>query len=100
MRLADDLHILILFDRNGRECYRGPQTRDTTMPALGASYLIAPDTKLVFKPYRRDHFAIERRGYETAGVGRRASKSQILAAAKRFSADGEEANAQAMLALL
>jgi hypothetical protein len=110
MRLADDLrefvndprpsYTLVLFDRHGRECYRGPKTRDTTRPALGASYLIAPDTELKFKPYRRDPFAADRRVYLSPSRRPYGSNAEKIAAAKRFSLDGEENNALAMLALL
>ena len=96
MRLADDLHVLILFDRQGRECYRGPKTRDTTRPTLGASYLIAPERELVFKPYHLGQPSLRPRPAST----RRLSNLQILAAAKRFEADGEMDNAVNMLGLL
>ena len=99
MNLGTDLHTLVLFDRNGRECYRGPETRDTTRPALGASYLIEPETELKFRPYRRDHFAIERRRCESPGRAHM-NRAEIIAAARRFEADGEMDNAHNMLSLL
>jgi len=99
MNLGGDLHVLVLFDKQGREVYRGPRAISRTLPTWGGSYLIEPDRELAFRPYRRDHFATERRDYLSPGRPRMSNLEKI-ASAKRFSNDGEEDNALAMLALL
>ena len=96
MNLGTDLYVLVLFDRQGRECYRGPKTRNTVRPTLGASYLMVPERELKFKPYRLSQPTLRPRPVST----RRPSNAEILAAAKRFEADGEMENAINMLELL
>ena len=101
--MTDDLFTVTRFDRQGRpvDTLSGlPRDTCDRSHMGGGTYVHLDDTELVFKPYRQtDPYRTERQDYLSPGRPR-LSNSQILAAAKRFEADGEMDNAVNMLGLL
>ena len=97
--MTDDLFTVTRFDRQGRLIStRTGQPREQldNVHNGGGTYVHLDDTELKFKPHHLGQPSLRPRPAST----RRLSNLQILAAAKRFEADGEMDNAVNMLGLL